>query len=358
MRILLTPSFSMRSYKTGEWLLTRDGHYTKLKAWAYYIKRLIPSAQFDMMIPPNCDLLLTGNDLPLWFTPIVYHGYRKNVAEQRHDRGWIHEFKRPHRSELTYDLIICGNIEYTVWLKERFWDARMITTHSHGPLLNPEYLNPHWNALEVTDAFLYNGDRDTIGETILAKYGHKMHPMYNFVDALTTTVPRTVGTKKILFMSRMSDKTRFNVPKMQAILSHLSKSHDVFYTDPSELGEKIEGAKYLHQGSKQAFIGILDFVDTVIVPYSNEVTYSTSYFEALARGKRVISLHNHKHFKRLNGLSSIHELGEIPDAVNRSYDDEVFWAAQDYYVDELYIDKLLTAVDTGNWESYRNHYRG
>lgn len=60
VKILLTPCFSMRSYTRDLWLISRDGHFTKLCAWSYYIKELFGDVEFDMLVPAKSDVILTG----------------------------------------------------------------------------------------------------------------------------------------------------------------------------------------------------------------------------------------------------------------------------------------------------------
>ena len=342
----------MRSYRSDVWLTSRDGHYTKVKAWAWYWKDVLGlDITFDMLIPAKSDLLLMGRDLPLWFYPIVHMGYKKNVAEQRTDSSWIRAL-----NGRKYDVVICGHVEYASELRRMYPEAQIIVTHTHGPLLNEKYLSIHHKGIDASNAFLYNGNRNNIGETLLEEYGFKMHPLYNFVDARSVTVPRKLGTQKILFMSRLSDPSRFDIEKMKGILTQIAKKHQVFYTDPSESGDTIPGAMYMMQNSKEDFIRILDLMDTVVVPYSNEVTYSTSYFEALARGKRVISLRNFVHFTDLNGAGSIDSIDEIPDAIERDYDPTTFWNAQKYYVNREYIEALWSSISCNDFTAYRNYY--
>lgn len=349
MKILFVPSYSMRSYTRNQWLLTRDGHYNQTLAWIKYLAKdfLLNTKDVDVVVPAKSDIEFLGQG----YNPLVHFGYKQNIHEQRQDTGYQELFKDKGH----YDLIINGYPEYAEFFAEKFPGAKLVTILTHGPLITDKYLLDNSNGLLASDAVLF-----IFAESLITKHLGELpsnfHPMYNYVDAdLDSWRDPTEQDDKVLFLSRLTDPTRFDVPKLTALLQDVSRYREVSYTDPTNSGEVIRGLKYRSQNSRAEYLTLLDSVGTIVLPYQVEQVYSISYFEALAMGKSVITFKHSEHFKDLNTESSIDSLDELEIALEHGATVPRKKAAK-YLVDRMWIGKLYRAIFSNDWEEYLQHY--
>ena len=335
-KILMIPSFSMRSYTRDKWLLSRDAHATQAMAMA---RHLITNYAVDVIVPLNNDLeshMFAGCKL------LKVDDYGKNVAGARLMTGW-----RSWLSYDEYDFIFCGHPEYVEYLRERYPKANIATILTHGPMAKVDYLKSLEKAFDQADTIFYNFARSLLPEDFRAQHIHKLFPLYAYADADRIQQKRPLkDVGSILFLSRLTDKDRFDTCFWMSQLGRLAEKHRVTLTDPSEGSPyDVPGTRIEVQQTKERYFHTLEKTETVIIPYSIELTISVSYFEALAMGCKVLTQRCARHFRDLNtsySLNTLETSHTIDEKLAMPYTDApLLWAeSQRLYIDQAWTQRF------------------
>jgi len=346
MRILMIPSFSMRSYTKDEWLLTRDAHYTQAEALGKRWAR--DGHEIEMVIPYKSDVHggqhSMSND---WYTPLVHVGYGHNIADQRRDLFWMDVIDLEDKG---YDVIFCGHPEYGSALRIMYPNAAIATILTHGPLATWDYLESIGSSLDASDVIFYNFSERLLPVTFTLHYVQKLRKLYCYADGdIGPPIESEPRGDRVFFLSRLSDPNRFDYDKMRRILTSLSATMTVTCGDPSEAGTLPEGTHYFSQRSKQFFLERLRRVRYAIVPYQMEHTYSVSYFEALACGCQVLTMKGRDHFHPLNSQLNFESIDAIPGIIQENWPSnslELFNKAEvlGFYVNDETANKVLNTI--------------
>jgi hypothetical protein len=335
-RVLMIPSFSMRSYTRDKWLLSRDAHATQAMAMA---KHLVKDYIVHVIVPEKNDLergMFRGCKLlKVW-------DYGRNIAEAREKTAWTTQL-----SSTPYDFIFCGHPEYVELLRLRYPEANIATILTHGPLAKVEYLRSVETAMDQSDTIFYNFARSLLPEDFRAHNVMKLFPLISYADADRIQRARALKDMgSIVFLSRLTDKDRFDTCFWMSQLGRLAEKHRVTLTDPSEGSpEVVPGTRIEVQQTKERYFQLLDKTDIVIIPYNIELTISVSYFEALAMGCKVLTQRCSRHFKDLNtsySLNSSETAHTLDEKIAMPYrDGPLLWAeSQRCYIDEAWVQRF------------------
>jgi len=324
MNILYVPFASMRSYKDGRFLLKRDSNATKAKN---LIRQLIKCGHTFTIIVPGYNDLIGSNRFAKtldYFAPFSPDKLEVSIVECD-NWGWnaasarmnfdTHFYKRMITS-YNYDLIIYDCIE-TARNIRFFTDKPIITMLTHTPVFeklyeectDKDYLYfKILDGLYASNVILVNTRQAAENVNALITW-HNLPPInankfhlydyYFSMEEITNTDKRK--EQFILLMTRLSDPKRTHTDKLLKFLAPLN----VHYTNPTEMKFKVP-EKWTHekQKTRQDFIDILNRAKVVIVPYDTEISYSTSYWEAMAAGCRIITF-KHNLYPELNQYDTI-----------------------------------------------------
>lgn len=330
-KILMIPSFSMRSYTRDVWLLSRDAHFTQAQAMCKYMHDVF---DIDMLVPKKHDLDLL-DPRTATFRPIMDPNYRQNVLEQRASRDWLAALD----PEEDYEFIFTGHPEYAATLRHYYPRATIGSVLTHGPLITSAYLKEIGDGIEASDFVFHNFSTSILPAQFVHRLdvARKLKPLYAYADYSVREAKfpeKEPGS--ILFLSRMTDKSRFDLDFWTRQLVRLAKKHRVTLTNPSEGSlPDLPGVEIRIQESKEEYFETLRRSETVIIPYSIERTYSVSYFEALAKGCKMITLKCHDHFRHMNAKYSLN--GDVTEkaldaALAEPYDYQPFVYADRHYI--------------------------
>lgn len=384
-RILFAPFYSMRSYTNGTWLLSRDGHATQCRNIINAMCNKHDDLYFDIVIPGNSDLY--AHDIIQDFFQL--HDISKyknririinniNYAFNAFSERLNFDFKFWNTIlQENYDLIIYENIENVRNIRAIVGNKiKIISAITHGTIVKHGITGDHDNFyLRMIDG-IYASDVVWFNCDILGKLAksnllddfqlNKLTPCFYYasMNELNYDFPKRKREKEsFLFLSRFSDESRTN-PNLFVDIVNYSESDDqneykFYITNPSNivLSEQVKKLLDQHkiyclgQSNRKDYINILSSIQTVIILYDTEESFSTAYHEALMAGCNVITLKHKNHLKILNANKylveslTVEEIFEkMKESINDSKTDNnssiIKWIIESVYSVENNIDRL------------------
>jgi len=340
MKVLFIPFYSMRSYKTGEWLLTRDGHAAQCRNIVHMMCKRHKDIEFNIIIPEFSDIYKSDSekrkdsffqlfDYKEYSSRVRLIGnpfYAQNAASER--INFPFNFYNEILNTSEYDVVIYNNIENVKYMKKILsgTNTRIISTITHGPSINSkdDITSTGNYILRIIDGILscstvfYNSNSiynnlEELSENkkFLSGYDFLVNLNENFCYASEEEMLNRYPEKEpgsVLFLSRFSDSGRTGSNDFLDYVKKSQNGYKFYITNPSnvelpsEVDDLINQGKLfiLEQNSRADYKEILLRMKVVVIMYDIEKCYSTSYFEAILNGCNIVTREHSDQFYCLN----------------------------------------------------------
>lgn len=281
MRILFQPQFSMRNYKTGNFSLLSDAHYTRLKPLFRKLER--DKVDFLILLPQNRDY-----DPPF---PYFENGFFENVAETRIKPGKIAKAVETFQPDL-----IWTEVPEMVGKYRELTEAPILASFEH--IEEKLVRNQVEGFLEAdlkifpTSLLFMKWVRLAKKEGIeLPKSKGKIAFFEFFFDFYDIRV-RSKKKNSVAFISRLTDKARCKTDLLLNLGEKLTeKGYYVTFFNPTSMERPKElKSEFLETPlSREEYLFRLSTSEYVIIPYSFDDYYSVGMVESIASGCKLLS---------------------------------------------------------------------
>lgn len=335
MKILFAPFYSMRSYSTGKWLLSRDGHATQCRNIIQALKDR-EDLEFHIIIPENSDdainffCLYNAKEFKCKIRLIINPYYMFNAASERLNFNYIFWNNLFERQK--YDLIVYNNIENVRNIRVIADQCigkhvKIISAVTHTINIDSKdsnyFLHRIIDGVYASNIVWYNTS-DTYNilcDNLVHTQFEKLKHCYAYASSNEFDESQVIRSDKIkkiknsfLFLSRLTDTNRTNADLFVELVKRTNTNFWITNPSDAEFSQDIkdlisnEKITCIPQYNRFHYIDTLKAIETVIILYDTEKSFSTSYHEALLAGCNVITLCHKQHFTLLNSLLSLGSL--------------------------------------------------
>jgi hypothetical protein len=293
MKILFLPQYSMRSYKTGKWLIHKDSHFDFFTTFAKAMQSIRKDLQFHFIVPEKADLALYGEVLDInGVNPkrVFFHAkpFAPNVLSERVNFDYDYFYQLIKHNDI--DIVLNNNESFskgfdTIRLMGKM-KFKLYTLFSHIPFYRHSYMDKRSTSFyRMQEAAACSDGLFTLLEDVQPTLQYFLDKEVNLLPFCEESLLSSEKQKEdACFLAiRLSDTNKFNIEYFNKIVERCNKRHlNLHVANPNEIDAPVEIEKYLVEiKSKQEYYDMLRVSKYCPMMLNPSLTFSTIYTQAL-----------------------------------------------------------------------------